>query len=123
MEQVTGLSDEQTEASFARESGGSRAEQGQMERRSHHLSTVAVVGALMSVLLIAGLGYTFWPFRYRRFEPLLQRIFASKVTIDHYHCVFFPYPGMVAEGLTLRRNATPGSLPVGTARRLVVEGR
>jgi hypothetical protein len=64
-----------------------------------------------------------WPYRYRNVDPLLQKIFASQVKIDRYHRTFFPNPGFVATGLTLRRNSAPDLAPVGSAESLIVEGR
>jgi hypothetical protein len=64
-----------------------------------------------------------WPYRYRNVDPLLQKIFASRVKIDRYHRTFFPNPGFVATGLTLRRNSAPDLPPVGSAQSLIVEGR
>ena len=64
-----------------------------------------------------------WPYRYRNVEPLLQNIFASQVKIDNYHRTYFPRPGFVATGLTLRRKSTdPNSPPLGTAEHLIVQG-
>ncbi|MGH9586696.1 MAG: AsmA-like C-terminal region-containing protein [Acidobacteriaceae bacterium] len=64
----------------------------------------------------------YWPYRYRNVKPLLQQVFASKVTISHYRRTYFPHPGFVAKELTLRRNLSPGSAPIGSARDLVVQG-
>jgi len=64
-----------------------------------------------------------WPYRYRNVKPLLDNVFASKITISQYRRVYFPHPGFVAEGLTLRRNSAPDLPPVGAAQRLFVEGR
>ena len=64
-----------------------------------------------------------WPYRYRNVDPLLQKIFASQVKIDQYHRIYFPNPGFVAKGLTLRRNSAPDLPPVGSAESLIVEGR
>jgi hypothetical protein len=64
-----------------------------------------------------------WPYRYRNVDPLLQKIFASQVKIDRYHRTFFPNPGFVATGLTLRRNSAPDLPPLGSAQSLIVEGR
>jgi hypothetical protein len=64
-----------------------------------------------------------WPYRYRNVEPLLQKIFASQLKIDRYHRTYFPNPGFVATGLTLRRNSAPELPPVGSAQSLIVEGR
>jgi hypothetical protein len=64
-----------------------------------------------------------WPYRYRNVDPLLQKIFASQIKIDHYHRTYFPNPGFVATGLTLRRNSVSDLPPVGSALSLVVQGR
>jgi AsmA-like C-terminal region len=64
-----------------------------------------------------------WPYRYRNVDPLLQKIFASQIKIDHYHRTYFPNPGFVATCLTLRRNSALEVPPVGSARSLVVQGR
>ncbi len=56
-------------------------------------------------------------------EPLLQKVFASQITILHYRVIYLPNPGFVADDITLRRNSAPGLPPLGTARHLRVEGR
>jgi hypothetical protein len=83
---------------------------------------------LVAAVLIAGFAVVrvvdaYWPYRYRNVEPLLQNVFASKIKIDHYHRVYFPHPGFVATGLTLRRNSAPDLPPIGSARDLRVQGR
>ena len=65
----------------------------------------------------------YWPYRYRNVDPLLQKVFASQIKMDHYHRTYFPSPGFVATGLTLHRNSAPDLPPVGSARNLVVQGR
>lgn len=64
-----------------------------------------------------------WPFRYRNVQPLLGKVFASQVSIHHYHLIYFPNPGFVADDLILRRNTAPDLPPVGSAHHLRVEGR
>src|ERR1700761_2716314 len=64
-----------------------------------------------------------WPYRYRKVHPLLENVFASQVKIDKYHRTYFPHPGFVATGLTLRRKGTdPQAAPLGTADHLIVQG-
>lgn len=63
-----------------------------------------------------------WPYRYRNVEPLLESLFASQIKIDRYHRIYWPHPGFVAEGLTLRRNAAPDLPPLGSADQLIVQG-
>lgn len=64
-----------------------------------------------------------WPYRYKNVEPLLNKIFASQIKMDQYHRTYFPNPGFVAKGLTLRRNSAPDVPPIGSASDLVVQGR
>jgi hypothetical protein len=64
----------------------------------------------------------YWPYRYRNVEPLLENVFASKITMDHYRRTYFPHPGFVATGLTLRRKNAHNLPPVGTAEELHVQG-
>jgi hypothetical protein len=65
----------------------------------------------------------FWPYRYRNVEPTLESVFASQIKIDQYHRTYFPYPGFVADGVTLRRNSAPDLPPVGSIQHVRVEGR
>ncbi len=81
--------------------------------------------ALALLLIPVGIYFlnVYWPYRYRRVEPTLEKIFASQIKIEHYHRTYFPHPGFVAEGLTLRRNTAQDLPPVGTVRRVRVVGR
>jgi hypothetical protein len=65
---------------------------------------------------------TYWPYRYRMVEPTLEKIFASRIKIDHYHRTYWPHPGFVADGLTLRRNSAEDLPPVGSVKRVRVVG-
>ncbi|HYK37853.1 AsmA-like C-terminal region-containing protein [Alloacidobacterium sp.] len=75
-------------------------------------------------LLAAGvyLADQHWPFRYRNVHPLLEQVFASRITVSDYHRIYFPHPGFVAKGLTLRRNSVPGLPPIGSTEDLIVQG-
>ncbi len=55
-------------------------------------------------------------------QPLLQKTLASQIGMRSYRMVYFPRPGFVAEGITLRRNGAADLPPVGTASRLMIEG-
>ena len=88
-------------------------------RPAQLLPLCGVLALLTSGALLAA----HWPFRYRNVQPLLERVFAGHVAIDRYRLTYFPYPGLIAEGLTLRRNSAPDLPPVGTANRLVIQGR
>ena len=76
------------------------------------------------VLLLVGFHFvsTYWPYRYRIVEPTLEKVFASKIKMTHYHRTYWPHPGFVADGLTLRRNTAPDLPPVGSVERVRVEG-
>ena len=82
------------------------------------------VAAAVLVLLLFGSyeAEKHWPFRYRNVEPLLQSVFASQIKIGKYHRTYWPHPGFVAQGITLRRNTAPDLPPVGSAEQLLVEG-
>lgn len=83
-------------------------------------SSIAIV-----VLAAAGIYFvgTYWPYRHRIVDPQLNDIFGSQVTFLRYHRTYFPNPGFVAAGITLRRKAAPDQPPLGTVERLVVKGR
>lgn len=85
---------------------------------------VALAGLVIVVLAAVGfpLLNKYWPYRYRNVKPLLETVFASKITIAHYHRIYFPHPGFVAEGLTMRRSAAPDVPPIGSVEELKVEG-
>lgn len=90
-----------------------------------HREVLWIVAGFLGIAVAIG-GYfaeQYWPYRYRNVKPLLEQVFASKVTISHYHRTYFPHPGFVADKLTLRRNATPGLPPIGSTQKLIVQGR
>jgi len=62
-----------------------------------------------------------WPFRYRVMHPLLEDVFGSQIHIAHYHRMYFPHPGFIATGLTLRSRSAPGQPPIGTISTLFVQ--
>jgi hypothetical protein len=62
-----------------------------------------------------------WPYRYNNVEPLLQGVFSSKVTINHFRRTYLPHPGFVADGIVLHRNSAPDLPPVGSARELMIQ--
>ena len=89
-----------------------------VERRIAATGVVLLVLAAIAFPLVD----KYWPYRYRNVKPMLEQVFASKITIDHYHRVYFPHPGFVAEGLTFRRNTATDLPPIGSAQELKVEG-
>ncbi|HEY3703481.1 MAG TPA: AsmA-like C-terminal region-containing protein [Terracidiphilus sp.] len=78
------------------------------------------LAAVMTGIWFAGEN---WPFRYRKMKPLLEDVFGSQIVITHYHRVYFPNPGFIATGLTLRRKSAPDQPPIGTVQTFFVHGR
>jgi hypothetical protein len=64
-----------------------------------------------------------WPYRYGEIKPMLEDDFAAQVTITTYHRTYFPYPGFVATGLTLRRKSALNLPPIGHVDQMIVQGR
>jgi hypothetical protein len=85
---------------------------------------IAWAGLALVVLAAAALPVIdkYWPYRYRNVLPLLETVFASKITVGKYHRTYFPHPGFVADGLTLRRNDALNLPPIGSTRQLIVQG-
>ena len=83
-----------------------------------------VAGVAFVVLLVAGfyLVSANWPYRYRNIKPMLEDVLASQVTISHYHRTYFPNPGFVTTGLTMRRKSAPYLPPLGSVETMVVQG-
>lgn len=78
---------------------------------------------VLIVLVIGGcFAEKYWPYRYRNVKPLLESVFASRVTISHYRRTYFPHPGFVAQELTLYRNSAPDLPPIGSMQDLIVQG-
>ena len=82
-----------------------------------------VLAILLTLIGAARVLDLYWPFRHRNMEPLLERVLASHIEIQHYRRIYFPHPGFVADGITLRRNSAPDVPPVGFAQHVRVEGR
>lgn len=81
---------------------------------------IVLLAGVMTGIWFVGLN---WPFRYRKIKPLLEDVFGSEVAIAHYHRTYFPNPGFIATGLTLRRKSAPDQPPIGTVQTLFVQGR
>jgi hypothetical protein len=78
-----------------------------------------LLAALMTGIWFVGQN---WPFRYRKIHLLLEDVFGSQIHIAHYRRTYFPHPGFIATGLTLRSRSAPGQPPIGTISTLVVQG-
>jgi hypothetical protein len=77
-------------------------------------SAVAIAGSFISI---------HWPYRHREILPLLEDVFGYDVKIEKYHRIYFPHPGFVATGITLRSKENPNETPLGTIQTLSVIGR
>ncbi|HWG20853.1 MAG TPA: hypothetical protein VG225_10005 [Terracidiphilus sp.] len=85
---------------------------------------LVVIGCVVLAGVMVGIWFAgkYWPYRYREVKPLLEDVFGSQVAIAHYHRTYFPNPGFIATGLTLRRKSAPDQPPIGTVQTLFVQG-
>ena len=107
-----------------------RIGQGRIRRRARSIwheaplwahFVIVAAGALLAaaaVLISAN-----WPYRHRKIAPMLEDVLASQVTFTGYHRIYFPNPGFVATGITMRRKSAPNLPPMGRVDTMVVEGR
>ena len=121
MEQVTTLSENVSQTRSGPVDSRNLESGGRRKRSLKRVMWVCVPLVFLGVM--GGLSVSKWPFRYQNIQPLLERVFAGHVAIDHYRLTFFPHPGLIADGLTLRRNTAPDLPAVGSAQRLVIQGR
>lgn len=94
-------------------------------RGRNKLRWLVIAGAVFIVL--ASIGFYFisenWPYRFQKIRPLLEDDLASQVQVASYHRTYFPNPGFVATGLTLRRKTALNLPPFGHAEVMIVQGR
>ena len=92
-----------------------------------HRKRVWLIAFAIGFLIGAAIGGYFissnWPYRHRKIMPLLEDDLASQVEVTSYHRTYFPHPGFVATGLTLRRKTALNLPPFGHAEKMVVQGR
>jgi AsmA-like C-terminal region len=79
-----------------------------------------VLAAVMVGIWFAG---QHWPYRYREMKPLLEDVLGCQIAITRYHRTYFPNPGFIATGITLRRKSAPDQPPIGTVQTFFVQGR
>ncbi|WP_348262152.1 AsmA-like C-terminal region-containing protein [Telmatobacter sp. DSM 110680] len=84
-----------------------------------HVAIVAA-GALLAVAAVFISAN--WPYRHRKIAPMLEDVLASQVTFTGYHRTYFPHPGFVATGITMRRKSAPDLPPLGHVDTMVVAG-
>lgn len=81
---------------------------------------------VIGVLIAAGAVWfisAHWPFSYGNIKAMLEDDLASHVEIASYHRTYFPYPGFVARGLTLRRKTALHLPPLGHAETMRAQAR
>jgi AsmA-like C-terminal region len=78
-----------------------------------------IVGASIGFYFVS----TNWPYRYRKIRPMLEDDLASQINVTSYHRTYWPNPGFVATGLTLRRKTALNLPPFGHAEMMTVQGR
>lgn len=85
-----------------------------------HIVIVAT-GALLAIAVVFISAN--WPYRHRKIRPMLEDVLTSDVTFSGYHRVYFPRPGFVATGITIRRKtAPPGAPPLGQIESMMFVG-
>ena len=82
-------------------------------------AVVVVVAAIGVLAIIAARN---WPFTRDAIIQDLQEQSGGGVQIASFRQTYFPHPGCVAEGVTIRRNGDQASPPFITMRRLTVVG-
>lgn len=83
--------------------------------------TIVGAGALLAIAVVVISAN--WPYRHRKIRPILEDMLASQVTFSSYHRIYWPNPGFVATGITMRRKSALNLPPLGHIDTLVVEGR
>jgi hypothetical protein len=84
-----------------------------------HIVIVAL-GALLAVAVVFISAN--WPYRHRKIAAMLEDVLACDVTFTGYHRIYFPRPGFVATGITMRRKSAPDLLPLGQVETMIVQG-
>ena len=82
-------------------------------------AVVAIVAAIGILAIIAAHN---WPFTRDAIVQDLQEESGGDVQLAGFRPTYFPHPGCVAEGVTIRRNGDQASPPFITMRRLTVTG-
>lgn len=81
---------------------------------------IVAAGALLAVAAVFISAN--WPYRHRKIAPMLEDVLASQVTFTGYHRTYFPHPGFVATGITMRRKSATDLPPLGHVDTMVVAG-
>jgi hypothetical protein len=93
--------------------------------RSHTRKAILIsAGAAVCAFAIAvALIVAKWPFSRAGSVERLQHLMGATVEIRNFRSTYFPYAGYVAEGVTLRKQLSPGTpaQPFATVTRLTVQ--
>lgn len=81
---------------------------------------IVAAGALLAVATVFITAN--WPYRHRKIAPMLEDVLASQVTFTGYHRIYFPKPGFIATGITMRRRSAPQLAPLGHVDAMIVQG-
>src|SRR5580704_2076212 len=84
-----------------------------------HIMIVAAGAVLAAAVVFVSAN---WPYRHRKIAPMLEDVLACQVTFTGYHRIYFPRPGFVATGITMRRKSAPGLPPLGHVDSMLVQG-
>jgi hypothetical protein len=87
--------------------------------------TILIAAGVALCLFVIGLAIVIlkWPFTQTGSVDRLQRLLGATVEIKSFRPTYFPYAGYVAEGVTFRRQLSPGApeQPFITVERLTVQ--
>lgn len=89
--------------------------------RRHRVLFWIACAVAAAILVIGALLAWKWPFRDSAVLPQLEDSFGSHITLSRYERIYFPNPGFIATGLTLRRISAPQQPPIATIQRMQVE--
>jgi len=84
-----------------------------------HIVIVAVGALLAAAVVFISAN---WPYSHRKIAPMLEDVLASDVKFTGYHRIYFPRPGFVATGITMRRKSAPDLPPLGHVDSMFVQG-
>jgi len=91
-------------------------------KRRHWLIAAAIfllAGAMIGIFFTG----KYWPYRYREIQPLMEDVFGSQVSMKAYHRTYFPHPGFMATGISIRRKSAPDQPAIGSVENIFVQGR
>jgi hypothetical protein len=82
------------------------------------IAGIIFVGVVLAAAIV--IAYE-WPYRHRKIKPMLEETFGCQIQMRQYHRTYFPSPGFVARGITLRRRTALNLPPIATVEELYVQ--